>query len=376
MTPATWQDVYTELTDYIARYPEIRIESEYTCLPDNVRSEFYRLFNGVRTTYLKEKCSGLLEEATTLSKHYLEAENELRALLKLENITMAPALQIFLSDPAEALIRVLFDPLFDLLKGKITELSFEHENPGKVERYFRLYYQTGYEKWAIISLLNRLQADRLFQMTARKVFSETEAKLMFSQPDEPIPDLVESRELNFNDNSPITLELPDLIIHSASLNKYISLRSAIGKPMSFTSQKTGVRKWLDFDYFDYMWLGSTLLYVADTPGEIALIADSDKICQPDLILQCRYLENWNERKAWEHINTQQNKLQPLFGTIVLTCCPTSGQPMINNISGISLLTPAFFPLKLSPIIEILKQSTRKDIKTSSNPSGKLETIHK
>ncbi len=378
MVLETWQNAFTRLTDYIAQHPEIKIEPEYTCLPDDVRPEFYRLFNIVRATYLQENFTGLLEESNTLSRHYLKVEEEVRALLGLEKISMAPALQAFVLNPSDVLIRVLFDPLFNLLKGNISSVAFEQDNAGIIKKSFKFYYQMGYEKWAILSLLKLLEADKLFQLTAREVLSETQAKLMFSKPDETIPELVESKELHFIDNAPVTLTLPDLIVHSAKLNKYVATRSALGNPLSFTSKKTGAREWLDFDYFKYSWLGTTLVYVADTPGEVALIADFTQICQPDLIIQCRAINNWLEGNEWNQIEALHNNLKPILGTSIVSRSSVPDHAKIDacNKGGINMLVSDFSQAKLEPIIGIFYSLKSKSIKPDSGSVDKLETIDK
>jgi hypothetical protein len=125
-----WRQEYTRLTDFIAEKPEIKIEDKRVRLPENVRPEFYRLFNSTRKKLVAEKLPSLSAEAEILSENYQKSEKEVINLLGLEEITMATTIHTFLHSPMDAVIRALFNPLFDLLKGRKTLKAWSKTPPG------------------------------------------------------------------------------------------------------------------------------------------------------------------------------------------------------------------------------------------------------
>jgi hypothetical protein len=69
-----WHQAYTELTDYVAEHTDIKLKKDHVFIPENDRSDFYRLFNTTRAAFIKEKLPAFLNEAETLSSNYLRVE--------------------------------------------------------------------------------------------------------------------------------------------------------------------------------------------------------------------------------------------------------------------------------------------------------------
>jgi hypothetical protein len=156
----SWQKAYSGLKEYIAGNPIIEIGKNVIAIPGDVRPEFYRIFDTVRVTFLKEKFQTLLDEAVPLSKNYTEVGQEVTKSLGLADIKVSASLNWFLNDPVNGLIRLLFDPLFDLLKGKIDADTFEHVASINIENSFSKLFRSGYEKWVVLSLANLLAPDK------------------------------------------------------------------------------------------------------------------------------------------------------------------------------------------------------------------------
>ena len=76
----SWQKAYLGLKDFVSQYSEIEIGVNKVHLPPDVRPEFYRLFDVVRTGFIEEKFSNLLNEATTLSQNYIKVEHEVTSI--------------------------------------------------------------------------------------------------------------------------------------------------------------------------------------------------------------------------------------------------------------------------------------------------------
>jgi hypothetical protein len=63
-----------------------------------------------------------------------------------------------------------------------------------------MYYQRGYEKWVVLSLVKLLAVDRLLQASPRRFSTASEAATMIAtRPEEPVPDYAESKQLLFKE---------------------------------------------------------------------------------------------------------------------------------------------------------------------------------
>ena len=84
----SWCQAFTRLTDFIAEHSEVKIRLDSVSIPENVRPEFYQLFNAVRTAFIEGKHPSLLNKTRTLSQNYLNTEQEVTHLLGLEEVSM------------------------------------------------------------------------------------------------------------------------------------------------------------------------------------------------------------------------------------------------------------------------------------------------
>ncbi len=166
---SNWHQAYLELTKFVAEHPAIEIKPDRIRLPDDVRPGFYQLFDKVRTALLEEKQPALLNEAVILNQNYIKVEKEATQLLGLDGVLMSPLLHEALHNPINIVRKGAFDPLFDLLQGKISTEGFEEKVSQNISASFPLLYQSGDEKWVILSLIELLEADKLFQVTLPKL---------------------------------------------------------------------------------------------------------------------------------------------------------------------------------------------------------------
>ena len=385
----SWCQAHRALTDLIAEHPEIEIGASeienmvsVVRIPENIRSEFYRLFNAVRAEFVEEKLTDLVNEAKSLSEEYTKLEGRVIKLLQLKRISLASQLHRFLHSPMDELERELFDPLFDLLKGKIDIETFEEVSSKKMRDSFRHLYRSGYEKWLALSLVELLEADKLFQVTPREfrsVYDRLFTGTSSSIEEVPVPE--ESSRLSLDRGLTTTLKAPSFIVHSAKANKYVALGSEIGEALVTAKNTSEAREWYHLDSMPAFEPGSTLIYLADKPEEISLIADAKKICRPDLIIECEGNKDWYGVERMEKIKMQHNALKPILGTYVVTrkpmperaykylmpkesVSPTLGEekPEQGDVrqTGIHILTVGFGQSKLAPIIDAFIRYTGND----------------
>ncbi|MDD4874737.1 MAG: hypothetical protein PHE15_07210, partial [Dehalococcoidales bacterium] len=207
-----WHEAYIELIRFITKYSEIKIGEKEIYISEKIRPDFYKYFNNVRTTFLKE-FPILLKEAEALSENYIEVEHEVKNMIKTDNILMEPRLNNFLHDPVSGATKVLFDLLFDLLKGKISTKIFEQKALSNLEINLRNLLHLGYARWVVLSSIKLLEPNKIFHVTIHEA-NDREMTNMSDTSKYPVPLPEESEGLSFEYHPNPILTVPDFIIHS------------------------------------------------------------------------------------------------------------------------------------------------------------------
>ena len=375
---SNWRQVYSELTDFIAGYPEIKIGTSVIRIPANYSSEFYSLHAKTRTVFMEEKIPDLLEDSQVLSKNYIKVEEEVTRLLGLQGVFTAPTLDRFLHNPIDQLIKELFNPLFSLLKGQIGIEKYEAVALQNIETSFKSLYRSGYEKWIILSLVELLKADKAFKVIPEEV-TEDDTLRHGGFIDYKIPAPEESTSISFRREVEVGFIVPDLLIHSAVADLYFSFTSEIIKALAVATNPSNKREWLPGDSAVVFESGIILIYVDENLEDLPLVTDSKRTCRADLIIECREQKDWYEKEGLDRVKLHHNKYKPRLGTYVVTIEPvpeqvhtdlvsekvlmeaasaqgpahTGKQEVENNDSQIHLLTVGFNQTKLEPVINAL-----------------------
>ena len=348
-----WQAEYQRLTGFVDRSSQLKIAENAVNIPQDVRHEFYRLFDTVRVAFVNEKLSDLLNEATILSDNYTKAEQEAIELLGLDSIIITASLRKFLNNLKDSLVKKLFDPLFDLLKGKVDVKNFEKMASRNIEASFRESYRSGYKKWLCLSLVKLLGANRSLEVSVPSVYlgpAVGERGYSKSGEEHSVPLPKESKHLSFKHEQSSTLTVPDFIIHSAKINKYLAFRSEFRAAAAVwtASNASKHRDWYPLDRVVALRLSSIFIYVADNPEEISLIADAKNICRPELVIECREQKDWHEKEELEKVKLHHDIIKPRLGTYIVS---SEQLPNIGQLGGgIYALTVGFDQSKLNTII--------------------------
>ena len=354
----SWQQEYEKLTEFIASHPEIVIKDDRIRLPESIRSEFYNRFNGVREEFISEKLPSLKTEAETLSENYISAEKEIIGLMNLDEVLMANTLQTFLHKPMDILIRNLFNGLFDLLKDRTDTETFESESLKSIKTLYSPYYTRGYEKWVILSLLKLLKAEGLLQSSPRRFSASSEATTMIAtRPEEPVPEYKESNKLVFKEAEPATLTLPDFIVFSQEIKRFIAIRSEFGKAMGINTERSSSKQWLALGpWAKELLSGLIFIYASDKTGDISLVSDADKVCRPDIVIKCETEKAWYDDSAeLEKITLQQERLKPPLGTYLVSSEAVPDQTADNLGDNINIISAGFEQAGLLAVINKLMQ---------------------
>lgn len=295
-----WQEAYARLQGFIKAKPSITISTLVLAIPGDVRTEFYRLFDDVRLAFVEERFPAFLEEAAILGQNYTRAEQEVKELLKLDSIVALGFLDRFLHEPKSELIKGLFNPLFELLRGTVDEGTFEQQSERDIQTTFERSHRLGYAKWVVLSLVKLLESDRLFTVTPPESKLDGHNEPLLCEVDVPSPQ--DSKILSFEhgpDNFPPFIT-PHFIVHSAKLNRYVAVRTELFKTAEYIALNySDKREWyriesMEKEYKSAMTNPSLLIYIGDELDELALIADKDRMCRPDMIVEYRELRDWDD----------------------------------------------------------------------------------
>ncbi len=239
----SWEAVFSELSEFIEKRPDIIIDKNRVRIPDDIRPEFNLLFDNLRDAFLKRNASSLLEQSEKLCKNYIKIEEEVIQLLNLEKVTILPGLSRFLHDPANQLRRGLYEPTFDLMKGKIDEKTFALLSSRIINESFNMMYQLGYEKWIAMSLIKMLEADEILRVVMPE-FTLYDAHKSGGMKKANVPDPEHKKSITFEYEGNVQCNIADFIIHPSKQNKYVSVRSQFGASFSTAANASEKREWL------------------------------------------------------------------------------------------------------------------------------------
>jgi hypothetical protein len=359
---SNFRQEYAALTDFIVHHPEIEIGESVVSIPGEVRSEFYDLFNAVRDAFVDEKFPAYLSEAALLSEQHCKAVEGVSNLFFLEDEpAVVSGVQRFLLDPKGELTRELFDPLFDLLKGRESIDGFEKKASYLLEGLFPPVFRGGYEKWAILSLVALLEVDNAFRVDARNLGSAVRANLVKHATMDEVPLPTESISFLFSQPRNVIFAVPDLIVHSSRLNRFVGIRSEFGEGIFKAWNPSPRREWqpINTDLLILLECGLTLIYAAEQAEDIALVADATCICRPDLILWCVDTGSMSREEALEKMTHANSLFQPAKGSYIIANHPwpePSESADIDQqapITGIQILSVGYDQSNLMPVVEAL-----------------------
>lgn len=357
-----WHKTYQDLETFIKEHPEVEIKEDLVSIDEKVRPAFYKLFNNVRASFLAENYSAWLDDAEFLSTKYMKVEDDLFERLHLKDVLMPLELRRSLSDPMKQVVRELFDPLFELLQEKIELEEFEEKAIENTNGAFRGLYQKGYIKWFVLSLIKELDPEKIYEVPIPQPSSKEIIKHRkgFRQT---IPFPEATNVLGFEVGRRDILLVPDFIVRSGLLQKYVGFRTEIGKAVWEATYHSDKREWFSIgsiiqDYGIADLSPDLLLYVADNQEDVSLVADSEKFCRPDMMIE--FLDQLEVREDdWvghlKRIRLYHDILKPAKGT-----CIISKNPLPENLKqkldeNIHIIHFGFNNLKWDTVLALLKQ---------------------
>ena len=358
-----WQQSCLAIKDFISNHPEIKIDTSVIRITERLRPEFNHLLIQAREAFIKgfqkERNKALLDEGENLSKEYLQIEDEIIKQVGLERILPFVRVDHFLHNPKDALIGVLRDPLMDFLKGKCDFNKYEEEASNILDSSYKSFFQRGYEIWLVLSLIKLLEADKSFRVDTDE-FDNDEYFAHGPGGGARLPEVKELKEFSFRHNDVIGLLVADQIIHSSKNGYYYSFRPHIVHPVGDVESFSENREWLQLskDTLENIERNVILIYLDKELEPLSLIADSIKICRPDLIIECIGLEKMFDENSMDKIKHYHSFLKPRLGTFIVSKEPVILDKVTESIhqngpTDIAFLPVGFNQAKLEQIVNLL-----------------------
>jgi len=358
---STWHNSLQELRTYIKNNPQIRITSNVMSINSELRPGFYELFDATRMAFINDYFSRELANSIELSNNWHAISEELVAGLNLDSITVIGPVKDLLYDPLLSFMKVLLQPLFDLLKGNIDEEDFEEQAKTDVADHYERKFYLGYRNWSTLAIIKMLQPDALY--TVEAIDDQIDTSMVEIGPgatpnQETVPDATKTRTILFENIELCSFLTPRIIVHSQLLDTFVALRPGYYLGHWHSRNLCENQEWYNVKelYRDfgraYLWpdLG---LYTSNDLADLTLVADCYHIARPDVIVDFAEEDSWFENADELLVMRHRDVLLPLAGTFLASRVDLP-EPQRNKIEA-----------KLNPPAEEPKESPEA-------PSGELE----
>jgi hypothetical protein len=379
-----WLQQYKELKRFIHANPSIEITNNSVSIPGDVRAEFYKNFDALRAGFIKDRFVIDLDRAEALSEAYNGISKTVKQGMHLEEIQTSDKLRWFLCDPLNGLMRTLFDPVFDLLKGRLDVDGFGIAAETAVKNVFRPLFAEGYQCWVTLALMQQLSADRLW--TVKSPISsdnlETRRGIFSAVRDASPPAMTESDKLAFGSATSGSFLVPEAIVHTEKLQGYagfvlpsnISLLKAnsSSKKLEWLNQKQLKQEFGAGDFWPDL-----LFYVSGESADVLkMIADSECIARPVAIFEIMEDENWCYEKNIGPIIRHNQILTPSAGSYVISRTEVNPESFrqLCPPDNIHLINAGYDASRLEPLVSALAQAiaSRKDAQENQLDAGEKE----
>jgi len=369
-----WKEAYATLEQFVKSSPAIRIEPRLTVIPEGERGRFYELFDQAREVFVREKMPTIWDEACKMSENFFAACRGLEAA-GVNQVKTPPELERLLADPARGLIRPLFNPLFDLLKGKISSQEFDFSAQRAVGAYAGPLFKAGYQKWVVLVLLGLAEPDKALSMP----YDELQERCQELQPDEkrgfceynlPRPKDASVISLGHEGYEP-SFVVADVIVRAPDMGRWIAIGDSLTDASWSAKNPTANREWIRLrergrELKPLLEWPDLALYVDEKPENLGLIIDFAGMLRPDVLIECFEQPNWWRHGGIERAQRNRERFQPRLGSFIVSRHPVPEEVKSQVAAGdagegqaaepapsVSILEAGYQAGGLKPVMEAL-----------------------
>jgi len=376
-----WRDAYTTLIQFIDATPSIDISPNKTVLPEDVRGEFYRLFDAARTAFVKENCPAVLSHGLELSQQYKAMQTKIISDSGLDSVEITGDLSWFLKDPVDGLRRFLFNPLSKLIANQMEILEFEQMASDRLSSACATLFREGYKNWVALGIIQRLMPGKSYRTPA---IDNTQDVIMGEGHENPgghIGDIPLPQEMpGFSFEQPLIVSfiVPVLALHSQRTSAFVALHTNF-REAEWTARERPEMEWLDIgalkteyhllklrpDLVKKEWyelepiLPDMALYTASDVNNLSMIADFKYMLRPDINIAIMDSAGWEEKVAPEDLKRRLLALNPRHGAFII--CREEPSPeavtTYGNTDSLKLIHVGFDESALETVVSLLTPSS-------------------
>ena len=341
-----WKRQYNALKKFITSNPEINIHTDGVAIPENLRDKFYNQFDDVRRSIVKAWSSSFDFDVYTLGKNYIEAENKLAETLNLKHMELPVDLASFLHSPGEGMTRHIYNRLFELLQGKITENDFERMVEGDLNSNVTEFFRLGYEQWAAVSILLLLEPDEILGVSL-----DDDYNLCISGLDQ----ITFGKQYHHP-----AKRIPEFIIHSKKLDRYIAFKMPLTTEVAFYSLPVEIptqRLLRDRTGDTSSVLGYRMVFLSFVQDikKFPIFADMHErtINGPDLAIEFLMEHDLSDPEAIRQVQNRMEIIKPRLGGNIVLMDPESISGSFDKKDNLDVFSVGLGPSGLQPIIDKL-----------------------
>ncbi len=378
-----WQESYRALQDYLAGHPEIEIRPGVTSIPSAARDDFYRYFDDVRTSFVRQMLAGEVAQGEALAQGYRRVSQAVMQQAGLEGVDIPAQLGWFLADPVDGLARLLFNPLFSLLSGKLNTVTFATQAWEQLHEACRGFQGEGYRYWVALALLGRLQPDRNYQVPAIDNLLDPIMGEGHERPGwrkEYVPEVQAGARLSFVQNPVISFIVPKVLMHSARLGLAVAMHTEFYEAQWSARCVSDKVEWYQINALRAQenlvnlrpditktWTELTpilpdfAVYTAASVEDLALVADTNQILRPELHLEIMEQDGWYDQGKLDEVVRHHRAMRPRQGTFIICreAAPAAALTALAAIgvegaSTIRLIQAGYDESQLEPVAQALQ----------------------
>lgn len=316
----TWLEAYSELNSYISDNPAVILESDRIEIPEGHREQFYALFNNVRSLFVQEEFPKFLEHSKQLAESYINAESRALENNCLNEILLPPYLRWFVNDQNDGLRRVIYNPLFDLLRQKTTVEKFRSLGRKYITSHYSSLKVLCYQYWVLVNLTNLLRPESYYYVNLSLGTSSAASVQGAVHDIKPVrkPEMTDSISLAHSLYN--IFIVPQVLVYSTAIDRFVAIRSEPTAATWTAENRSKNIEWLPVGQQPLM-SGLITINTSDKLEDLALVRDVDVFARPDMAFICREPEKWYEQswvEQFEEMNYNHEILKPRKGLFVLS----------------------------------------------------------
>ncbi len=344
-----WRHQFNLLNDYIAVNPGIHIGMDEVSVPAHLRNEFYEHFDDVRYAFVRSRRGSTSLDLKALCNDYIRSENDLLKGTCLKRISLPAELEVFLHNPEEGMVRWLYNRLFELIQGRITEEAFESMAETELHSTAMEMYRLGYETWAALAIILLLEPDEFFGVALDDDY-------------EPVVTGIDEIAFGRQFHHPAK-RTPEFIIHSKKLDKHIAFKMPQAKEVDLYNLPVEIptqRILRDRTGDTSLALTYRMIFLSVVPdlNRIPVFADlhERKVFSPDLTIEFLMEHDLSDSSTLQHVRNRLDIMKPLLGGSIVIINPETESDDVNDVKpemNIEIFSAGLNPARLQPVIDRL-----------------------